>query len=185
MTSIVSDIEPQSLQTQALLLNVPSASARPLINIWIPSAFLVGPQQNQLNTGDSLSGSTSASSSSSSHHVYQVYVRIKDEEWNVYRRYSQFYSLHKYLKKKFPQVALLEFPPKKAIGNKHARVVQERRKKLETYLRNALNIIQVECDLVDKAGLVRHLPFLRSGQNVQIDPNHPFNNTESLLCSLI
>jgi hypothetical protein len=42
-------------------------SVRPLINIWIPSVFLSG------------SGSTT-------HHVYQVYLRIRNEEWNVYRR---------------------------------------------------------------------------------------------------
>ena len=42
-------------------------AVRPLINIWIPSVFLSG------------SGSTT-------HHVYQVYLRIRNEEWNIYRR---------------------------------------------------------------------------------------------------
>ncbi len=48
----------------------------------------------------------------------QVYVRIRDEEWNVYRRYSDFLELHARIKKRFPAVAAVPFPPKKAIGNK-------------------------------------------------------------------
>ena len=190
MTSIVSDIDPQSLQSQLASMSVQPIPPRPLINVWIPSAFLAGQQHNSLNSSGSISsgaanGGSSGGSSTSSHHVYQIYIRIKEEEWNVYRRYSQFYSLHKYLKKKFPQLAQLEFPPKKAIGNKHARVVQERRKKLEAYLRNALNIIQVECEIVDKNSLVRHLPFLRLGQQVVIVPENYQLCTESKFCILI
>jgi hypothetical protein len=59
---------------------ITSSLSRPLVNIWIPTAFLAGQQKT------------------SSHHVYQVYLRIKDEEWNVYRRYSQFHDLHSKLR---------------------------------------------------------------------------------------
>ena len=73
---------------------------RTLINIWVPSAFLRGETSNN------------------QHHVYQVYVRIRDDEWNVYRRYSQFLDLHTRIKKVYPVVGNFEFPAKKSIGNK-------------------------------------------------------------------
>ena len=76
-----------------------SIQGRTLINIWIPSAFLRGTSSDQ-------------------YHVYQVYVRIRDEEWNVFRRYSQFLDLHTRLKKVYPIVSKFEFPPKKSMGNK-------------------------------------------------------------------
>lgn len=49
---------------------------------------------------------------------HKVYVRIRDEEWNVYRRYSQFLDTHLRLKKVYPIVGKFDFPPKKAIGKK-------------------------------------------------------------------
>lgn len=45
-------------------------------------------------------------------------MRICDEEWNVYRRYAQFYVLHKSLKKQYPVIGTFFFPPKKTLGNK-------------------------------------------------------------------
>lgn len=48
----------------------------------------------------------------------QVYIRILDNEWNVYRRYAEFRELHNHLRTQFPQVDGFNFPPKKAIGNK-------------------------------------------------------------------
>ncbi|MBN3288257.1 SNX29 protein, partial [Polyodon spathula] len=47
-----------------------------------------------------------------------VYIRILDNEWNVYRRYTDFRTLHHRLRSRFPQVNTFNFPPKKAIGNK-------------------------------------------------------------------
>ena len=79
---------------------------------------------------------------------------------NVYRRYSQFYSIHQILKKKYQQISELEFPPKKTIGNRNAKVVQDRRKKLETYLRNVLNILQNDNNIFDRSTLIEVLPFL-------------------------
>ncbi|KAG8288566.1 Sorting nexin-29 [Homalodisca vitripennis] len=70
-----------------------------LISLWIPSVFLAG-------------------NNSSQHHVYQIHLRICDEEWNVYRRYAQFYLLHKTLKKQYPVIGTFFFPPKKTLGNK-------------------------------------------------------------------
>lgn len=47
-----------------------------------------------------------------------MYIRILDNEWNVYRRYTEFRELHNHLRSQFPQVDTFNFPPKKAIGNK-------------------------------------------------------------------
>ena len=124
---------------------IPSSLTRPLVNIWIPTAFLSGQQRP------------------TSHHLYQIYVRIKDEEWNVYRRYSQFLELHRKMSKSIPAVSGLDFPPKKTFSNRDARVVQERRKRLETYLRSLLNLLACENDITDRRSLVTLIPFLGVG----------------------
>lgn len=137
-----------------------------LINIWIPSVFM---RTNQ----------------SDSYHVYQIYVRIKDEEWNIYRRFSHFHDLHTKLKHKYPIVATITFPKKKAIGNKvrclilelwefhlttifspkDSKFVENRRKMLQEYLRAVvLCISQVDSDLNSKPCreiLAKSIPFLR------------------------
>lgn len=48
----------------------------------------------------------------------QIYVRIRDTEWNIYRRYAQFHALYKELKKHDAVITTFEFPPKKTIRNK-------------------------------------------------------------------
>ncbi|KAL3876226.1 hypothetical protein ACJMK2_034096 [Sinanodonta woodiana] len=129
------------LVTNADSLNL---HGRTLINIWIPSAFLQG-------------------SRSDAHHVYQVYIRIRDEEWNVYRRYKQFDELHKKMKKDYPFTSTFEFPPKKKIGKKDARVVEHRRQILQNYLRCLINhILQKNSSLAEhthKDKLLAILPF--------------------------
>jgi len=120
------------------------SSGRVLVNIWIPSVFLTG-------------------SGSDRHHVYQVYVRIRDEEWNVYRRYNQFLQMHQQTKKADPVVASFHFPPKKTMGNRSERFVEIRRKQLQTYLRNIVNYLVSTHDSLancpDKESLVSILPF--------------------------
>ncbi|KAM9093865.1 sorting nexin-29 isoform X1 [Sarcophilus harrisii] len=122
-------------------------SNRALINVWIPSVFLRGKAANAF-------------------HVYQVYIRIKDDEWNVYRRYAEFRSLHHKLQNKYPQVRAYSFPPKKAIGNKDAKFVEERRKQLQNYLRNVMNkIIQAVPEFAanpKKETLIQLMPFFIS-----------------------
>uniref|UniRef100_A0A8B9G0Z5 Sorting nexin 29 n=1 Tax=Amazona collaria TaxID=241587 RepID=A0A8B9G0Z5_9PSIT len=119
-------------------------SNRALINVWIPSVFLRGKAANAF-------------------HVYQVYIRIKDDEWNVYRRYAEFRSLHHKLQNKYQQVRAFNFPPKKAIGNKDAKFVEERRKQLQNYLRNVMNkIIQTVPEFAaspKKETLIQLMPF--------------------------
>uniref|UniRef100_A0A4W5JAX6 Sorting nexin 29 n=1 Tax=Hucho hucho TaxID=62062 RepID=A0A4W5JAX6_9TELE len=117
---------------------------RALINVWIPSVFLQGRAAN-------------------AYHVYQVYIRILDNEWNVYRRYTEFRTLHNHLRSQFPQVGTFNFPPKKAIGNKDAKFVEERRKQLQSYLRMVLNkLIQTLPEFSakpTKETLLQLLPF--------------------------
>ncbi|XP_022647134.1 sorting nexin-29-like isoform X1 [Varroa destructor] len=117
---------------------------RPSINIWIPSVFLAG-------------------QGSDAFHVYQIYIRIGEEEWNVYRRYSQFYSMHKALLRGQSVFASFDFPPKKSLGNKDAKLVQERRKRLQRYLRCVINwLLQGNSRLSqnpDKATLTEAMPF--------------------------
>uniref|UniRef100_A0A8C8YRD3 Sorting nexin 29 n=1 Tax=Prolemur simus TaxID=1328070 RepID=A0A8C8YRD3_PROSS len=119
-------------------------SNRALINVWIPSVFLRGKAANAF-------------------HVYQVYIRIKDDEWNVYRRYTEFRSLHHKLQNKYPQVRAYNFPPKKAIGNKDAKFVEERRKQLQNYLRSIMNkVIQMVPEFAaspKKETLIQLMPF--------------------------
>ncbi|XP_045474345.1 sorting nexin-29 isoform X2 [Harmonia axyridis] len=89
------------------------------VHVWIPSAFLTG-------------------SGSDSHHVYQIFLRAGNDEWNIYRRYAQFHALHTDLKKVDPAIASYDFPPKKSIGKKDATLVESRRKRFQTYLRRIL-----------------------------------------------
>lgn len=123
---------------------VMSVGTRPLVNVWIPSVFLRGRSSNV-------------------HHVYQVYVRIKDDEWNVYRRYSQFFEMHKTLRRKFSVVDSFKFPPKKTLGNKDSRFVEDRRRLLQDYLRRVVNLyVTSDQELrseTTKTTLLQILPF--------------------------
>ena len=73
--------------------------------------------------------------------VSQVYVRLRDSEWNVYRRYSHFHQLHQVgrwldpglplvlaqgLRKKHPKVTSFNFPPKRSMGNMKESFVEDR-----------------------------------------------------------
>ncbi|XP_077305034.1 sorting nexin-29 isoform X4 [Lithobates pipiens] len=122
-------------------------SHRALVNVWMPSVFLRG-------------------KSTHAFHVYQIYIRIKDDEWNIYKRYAEFRSLHHKLLSKYPHVKTFYFPPKKAIGNKDAKFVEERRKQLQVYLRNIMNkVIQTLPDFVAKPNkdrLIEIMPFFAS-----------------------
>lgn len=127
-------------------------STRTLINIWIPTAFLTG-------------------ASADAHHVYQIYIRIKDDEWNIYRRFAQFYELHKHLKKKDPIIKSFEFPQKKTFGYKDESVVEERRLRLQHYLRQVVNLLLTSHPQLmaspDKATFTSVLPFFSEVQLTQ------------------
>ncbi|XP_065200846.1 sorting nexin-29-like isoform X2 [Planococcus citri] len=97
-------------------------SLHKLVSLWVPSVFLTGRYADP-------------------HHVYQVHFRIGSEEWNVYRRYAQFHAFHQKLKKEYSIASGFHFPPKKTIGNKDANFVEERRKKIQLYLRQVINFL--------------------------------------------
>ncbi|KAF7689340.1 kinesin-like protein KIF16B isoform X1 [Silurus meridionalis] len=75
------------------------------------------------------------------HYEFEVKITVLDETWTVFRRYSRFREMHKSLKIKYPELAALEFPPKKIFGNRDERMVAERRSHLERYLRNFFQIM--------------------------------------------
>ncbi|KAJ8246163.1 hypothetical protein GJAV_G00264410 [Gymnothorax javanicus] len=75
------------------------------------------------------------------HYEFEVKITVVDETWTVFRRYSRFREMHKTLKLKYPELAALEFPPKKLFGNRDERVVAERRTHLERYLRNFFRLM--------------------------------------------
>ncbi|XP_059482637.1 sorting nexin-29 [Neocloeon triangulifer] len=135
-----------------------------LVHIWVPSAFLTG-------------------GTSDVHHVYQVYVRIKNEEWNVYRRYAQFHSLHRDLKRRHPAVKNFDFPPKKTLGNKDARFVEERRLRLQKYLRHVVNHVVQESMQDDESPskelLIQILPFFGEGPHVRERNNRARSSSAS------
>lgn len=135
------DSDPNSPDSDSASL---SQTNRALINLWIPSAFLRGKNKDGF-------------------HVYQVYVRIRDEEWNVYRRYSEFRELHLRMRKAYPIVNTFDFPPKKTVGNKDSKFVEARRKKLQHYLRCVINFavsnFQQLSENPSKESLITLLPF--------------------------
>uniref|UniRef100_A0A672Z931 Kinesin-like protein KIF16B n=1 Tax=Sphaeramia orbicularis TaxID=375764 RepID=A0A672Z931_9TELE len=75
------------------------------------------------------------------HFEFEVKITVMDESWTVFRRYSRFREMHKSLKLKYPELAALEFPPKKLFGNRDERMVAERRTQLERYLRNLFRVM--------------------------------------------
>ncbi|XP_076645257.1 sorting nexin-29 isoform X3 [Halictus rubicundus] len=137
-----------------------------LIHIWIPSAFLTG-------------------QSSDIHHVYQIYVRIRDTEWNIYRRYAQFYALYRELKKHDTVVTTFDFPPKKTIGNKDAKFVEERRQKLQQWLRRVVGRL-AQCSPAfssrpSRQTLISLMPFF--GDNPNTEDSRKNNSTRNTFSS--
>ncbi|XP_076233972.1 sorting nexin-29 [Calliopsis andreniformis] len=137
-----------------------------LIHIWIPSAFLTGQPSDV-------------------HHVYQIYIRIRDTEWNIYRRYAQFYALYRELKKHDAIVTTFEFPPKKTIGNKDAKFVEERRQKLQYWLRRVVGRL-AQCSPAfasrpSRQTLISLMPFF--GDNPNAEDSRKNNSTRNTFSS--
>ncbi|KAA0722012.1 Kinesin-like protein KIF16B [Triplophysa tibetana] len=75
------------------------------------------------------------------HFEFEIKITVLEESWTVFRRYSRFREMHKCLKLKYPELAALDFPPKKIFGNRDERIVAERRNQLEQYLRNFFHVM--------------------------------------------
>ncbi|XP_051939893.1 kinesin-like protein KIF16B isoform X2 [Hippocampus zosterae] len=111
------------------------------------------------------------------HFEFEVKMSVEDETWTVFRRYSRFRELRKRLSCKYPQLAALEFPPKKIFGNKDERVAAERRNQLERYLRSVFAVMSTSgsplCDdpsddaelarPVSKRSVCELSPFFKKG----------------------
>jgi sorting nexin-29 len=137
--------------------NSSTETERPLVNIWIPTGFMTG-------RGTDV------------HHVYQIYIRIRETEWNVYRRYNEFHQFHKEARKRDNVFATFQFPPKKNLGHKDRKFVEERRKRLENYLRLAVNhVVQKFPEFsslpVRKDTVMTVVPFLSEAQTSTADTN--------------
>ncbi|XP_056621365.1 kinesin-like protein KIF16B isoform X4 [Triplophysa dalaica] len=75
------------------------------------------------------------------HFEFEIKITVLEESWTVFRRYSRFREMHKCLKLRYPELAALDFPPKKIFGNRDERMVAERRNQLEQYLRNFFHVM--------------------------------------------
>lgn len=89
--------------------------------------------------------------SSSSYHIYQIDIESsRGVSWSIYRRYSQFHKLHQQLRSQNPTIDRLSFPPKRRINSKTSTIVQDRRLKLENYLRSLCSYIEKSRPDVDR-----------------------------------
>ena len=55
--------------------------------------------------------------------------------WEGERRYNEFHKLHEKLEQRWPGIPIPQLPPKKAIGNKDIKFINERRFYLERFLK--------------------------------------------------
>uniref|UniRef100_A0A6M2DGY4 Putative sorting nexin-29 n=1 Tax=Xenopsylla cheopis TaxID=163159 RepID=A0A6M2DGY4_XENCH len=103
-----------------------------------------------------------------SHYEYEICITANrcNESWRLLRRYNDFYNLHKELCKKNPRVNMVDFPPKKTIGNMSNVVVEERRQRLQAYLRQLFLLLPQLSGCVTKYQLERTLSFFRRDQEV-------------------
>lgn len=81
-------------------------------------------------------------SNSGSYHVYQLNIRTSaNAHWSIFRRYSQFLTLHQKLKSKERAIGKFTFPPKRRLNSKASNIVQERRRRLEDYMEKLCDYI--------------------------------------------
>ena len=84
------------------------------------------------------------------YYIYEINLRTKNgnESWTIFKRYRDFHSLHKQIRKKYLQIKVLDFPPKKKIGNLDFDFVEDRRQRLQVYIRHVLQNIPelAHCD---------------------------------------
>ncbi|KAM4603848.1 kinesin-like protein KIF16B isoform 1-T1 [Polymixia lowei] len=120
------NINPRKLKYEQHLVSVPLATGsdclKEPVKISIPRYVLRGQGKDE-------------------HFEFEVKITVMDETWTVFRRYSRFREMHKSLKLKYPELAALEFPPKKLFGNRDERMVAERRNHLERYLKNFFRVM--------------------------------------------
>ena len=86
-----------------------------------------------------------------------------DTEWTIFKRYSQMYKFRKEMRKRYTFVSELHFPPKKNFGHRDEKVVEERRRTLQDFLRQFVNQwIRTETSpttALNQSDFTRLLPF--------------------------
>lgn len=99
------------------------------------------------------------------YYIYEIHVTPVNEigeEWIVKRRYSEFYELHKQMSINNLTVKTLDFPPKKkfGFGNTDATFVEQRRQRLQVYIKHLITILPEVAECCTKNELMRTFPFL-------------------------
>uniref|UniRef100_A0A182J7H1 Sorting nexin-29 n=1 Tax=Anopheles atroparvus TaxID=41427 RepID=A0A182J7H1_ANOAO len=103
------------------------------------------------------------------YHVYEIRITpsgvsgstVGNESWCIYRRYNEFYRLHRRLQKEYPTVKTLDFPPKKKLGNMNADFVEQRRQRLQVYLNSLFVSVLPEVSSCNtRTQLEETFPFL-------------------------
>ena len=77
-----------------------------------------------------------------SHVVYDIEVGIPGCMWRLSKRYSDFFNLHQQLQW-FYSFHSDELPKKKLLGNKTSALIETRRRKLESYLKQVLRTFPI------------------------------------------
>lgn len=69
------------------------------------------------------------------HIVYKCKGKDDTGTWEGERRYNEFFKLHQTLEARWPGIPIPVLPPKKSIGNKDIKFINERRFYLERFLK--------------------------------------------------
>ncbi|XP_050101271.1 sorting nexin-29-like [Anopheles aquasalis] len=73
-----------------------------------------------------------------------ILLESSSSSWSLYRRYNEFYRLHKRLQRDYPSAKTLDFPPKKKLGNMNVDFVEQRRQRLQVYLNSLFAVVLPE-----------------------------------------
>jgi sorting nexin-29 len=146
----------KELEQQILDLTVENTRLRQLLNA------------NKVNTAANFQVSIPRailrkSKTKTNYYVYEINLRSTNgiESWTIFKRYRDFYKLHKDLKKQHVQIKILDFPPKKKIGNMAFDIVEDRRQRLQVYIRHVLQTLP-DLQVETKALLETKCPFFKT-----------------------
>lgn len=110
-------------------------------------------------------------SSSGEYEAFEVNIRLDSSGWKVFRRYSEFESLHKLLKGMVPSVVPhIKLPGKGVFKSHDQRFLEKRRADLEVYLNDlvAKTLMLPESPFFarDRTSLMSKVPFFRPGDSL-------------------
>ncbi|CRL04720.1 CLUMA_CG017780, isoform A [Clunio marinus] len=119
---------------------------------------------NLANFQISIPRATLQKTKTKNYYIYEINLRSKngDESWTIFKRYRDFHKLHKNLKKEYLQIKVLDFPPKKKIGNLDFDFVEERRQRLQVYIRHVLQNLPELATCDSRKILEAKCPFFKT-----------------------